>query len=145
AGASRPPGKPIAGPPAQRSVADLRSLPAAPQTHRGSMLFHSIRRMGSGATGQLTNPGARDFGPRALGFGLLDPLGYGAPAVITGFNGIDINDSAGTGESCFCLPPDGDMAAGPNHVIVGVNLAFRVFDKSGSPLTPSTSYDAFFN
>ena len=51
------------------------------------MLFHSIRRGASRATGQITGPGARDFGPGTLGFGPLDPLGYGAPAVITGFNG----------------------------------------------------------
>src|SRR5437867_4480867 len=91
ASASRPPGKPIAGPPAQRSVADLRSLPTAPRTSGGSMLFHSTHRLASGAAGSIANSGARDFGGGTLGFGRLDPSGYGAPAVITGFNGIDIN------------------------------------------------------
>src|SRR5437867_6240429 len=75
ANAARPPGKPIAGAPAWRSVVDLRSLPAAPRTSGGSMLFHSIRRGASRATGQITGPGARDFGPGTLGFGPLDPLG----------------------------------------------------------------------
>src|SRR4029078_10702683 len=109
-----------------------------PQAHSASLPFHSTRR---GLSGPLLSIQARSPIPDPR-----PPLsGSAAPAVITGFNGIDINDSAGSGQSCFCLPPDGDMAAGPNHVIVGVNLAFRVFNKSGSPLTPSISYDAFFN
>ncbi|MFL5731953.1 MAG: dockerin type I domain-containing protein [Chloroflexia bacterium] len=131
-------GSPVTTPAASRSVVDLRALPAPPtgaQSRGGVLPFQSNRR----------GP-ERILGSRHSALSILsEPLGYGAPAVITGFNGIDINDSAGQGSSCFCLPPDGDMAAGPNHVIVDVNQAFRVFNKSGSPQTPSISFDAFFN
>src|SRR4029077_7361247 len=42
------------------------------------------------------------------------------------------------------VPPDTDGDVGPNHYIEGLNVAFRVFDKSGNPLTPVTTFNSFF-
>ena len=47
-------------------------------------------------------------------------------------------------EACACAPPDSDGDVGPNHYIEAVNVAFRVFDKSGTPLTPVTTYNSLF-
>src|SRR5205823_4374913 len=83
--------------------------------------------------------------PSSILADLFNPLTYGAPTIITGFEGININDSNGPGSTCFCVPPDGDMAAGPNYVIVGVNQSFRVFNKNGVPSTPPIAFGAFFD
>ena len=34
--------------------------------------------------------------------------------------------------------------SGPNHYVQSVNSAFRVFDKSGNPLTPAITFNSFF-
>jgi len=47
-------------------------------------------------------------------------------------------------EACACAPPDSDGDVGPNHYIEAINVAFRVFDKSGTPLTPVTTYNSLF-
>src|ERR1700730_16520475 len=36
-------------------------------------------------------------------------------------------------QACACAPPDSDGDVGPNHYIEAINVAFRVFDKSGNP------------
>ena len=41
-------------------------------------------------------------------------------------------------------PSDPTGAAGPNHYIGGWNVGFRIFDKSGNPLTPSASLSSLF-
>ncbi len=40
------------------------------------------------------------------------------------------------------LPPDNNMAVGPNHVFQMVNLFHRVFDKSGTPLTAPLKFSS---
>src|SRR5439155_21157534 len=60
------------------------------------------------------------------------------PPLLT-FDGI--NSSA---SGCGCLPPDTNGDVGPNHYVQTVNPGFRVFDKSGNPLTPFTTYNSFF-
>jgi hypothetical protein len=47
-------------------------------------------------------------------------------------------------QACACAPPDSDGDVGPNHYIEAINVAFRVFDKSGNPLTPVTTYNSLF-
>ena len=43
-----------------------------------------------------------------------------------------------------CYPPDPNGDVGPNHYVQAVNTSFRVFDKSGNPLTPVTTFNSFF-
>ncbi|MBM4166912.1 MAG: T9SS type A sorting domain-containing protein [Ignavibacteria bacterium] len=52
-------------------------------------------------------------------------LGNSRPVVEKNFRGI--NDQGG-------FPPDPIMAAGPNHIMVLVNSAFRIYDKNGTTL-----------
>ena len=46
---------------------------------------------------------------------------------------------------CACAPPDSDGDVGPNHYVEAINQAFQVFDKTGTPLSPVTTYDSFFS
>jgi len=130
-------GRPLPGPAARLRVVDLRTLPPAdPRPPAFPILpFH---RVGAPAGAAAAAPGAPGGGLAGL-FGSIT-----APGIITGFNGISSEESGGAGGPCFCVPPDGDMAAGPNHVIIGVNQAFLVFSKTGTPLTAPINYDTFF-
>ena len=47
-------------------------------------------------------------------------------------------------DACSCAPPDSDGDVGPNHYVEAVNVAFRVFDKNGNPLSPVTTYNTLF-
>jgi len=51
------------------------------------------------------------------------------PTLGTNFNGLDIADCCGGGG--WSWPPDPDIAVGPNHILVAVNSAFAIFNKSG--------------
>ncbi len=42
------------------------------------------------------------------------------------------------------MPPDTEIAVGPNHIIVVVNVAFEIYDKSGTLLSGPTTFSSFF-
>jgi len=60
----------------------------------------------------------------------------------TGFASIDYNECCGGGGS---VPPDPELAAGPNHVIAVVNVAFEIYDTSGNSLVGPTTFSSFFS
>ncbi|MDQ6740708.1 MAG: S-layer homology domain-containing protein, partial [Actinomycetota bacterium] len=131
-----PAGKPAAGPPAALQVVDLRHLPpdaGGHSGHAGTLPFRAPHGLVAPPNFKATlNPGATGAAP----FTFLN--------IITGFNGINSEVSGGSGGPCGCVPPDGDMAIGPSHVIVGVNQAFQVFSKTGVTMTLPIGYDTFF-
>jgi hypothetical protein len=56
-------------------------------------------------------------------------------------------EGLGVGYPGFTLtgvPPDPNLAVGPNHIVQWVNNAFMVFDKSGAPLMPAPVSDSTF-
>jgi len=59
----------------------------------------------------------------------------------TGFDSIDLRHCCGGGGS---VPPDPEMAAGPNHVIAVVNVALEIYDTSGKSLGGPTTLSSFF-
>lgn len=61
------------------------------------------------------------------------------------FNGIDASDCCTNSGFSATVPPDVDMAAGPDHLIVVVNIAFEVFDKQGNSLTGPIPFAQFFD
>jgi len=69
---------------------------------------------------------------------ILTPIPNMPPPLLT-FDGTDRPTSG-----CNCRPPDTNGDVGPNHYVQTVNTGFRVFDKSGTPLTPFTTYNSFF-
>ena len=60
------------------------------------------------------------------------------PPLLT-FEGMNVSETF-----CNCAPPDSDGDVGPNHYVEALNVAFRVYDKSGNPLTPPTTFNSLF-
>src|SRR5262249_21257204 len=121
-------------------IVDLRSLPPASNSTGKTLPFRHPR--GAAALSRAQSYAAAHPSEFVKA---LSPEGFGAPSLVTGFNGITSEESGGSGGACGCVPPDGDMAAGPNNVIVDVNQAFRVFNKSGVPQTGPIGFDTFFD
>ena len=57
-----------------------------------------------------------------------------------GFDSIDYTECCGGGGN---VPPDPELAVGPNHVIAVVNVAFEIYDKAGNTLVPPTTFASF--
>jgi hypothetical protein len=90
------------------------------------------------AMNQTASTAVQDIG------GAQTPAGF-KPRLGVAFDAIDASDCCtGTGFAAF-VPPDPDMAAGPNHVIVVVNSTFEVFDKQGKSLTGPIQFATFFD
>ena len=64
-----------------------------------------------------------------------------APSAGTSFDSLDANDCCGGGLN---VPPDPELAVGPNHIIAVVNVAFEIYDKSGNVLSGPTTFSSFF-
>lgn len=64
-----------------------------------------------------------------------------APSAGIAFDALDYNECCGGGGN---VPPDPDIAVGPNHIIAVVNVAFKIFDKSGNLLAGPTTLSSFF-
>lgn len=77
--------------------------------------------------------------------GMPDPLARN-PENQTKYPGrapIVVNLNANNGPSF--TPTDPTIAVGPNHVIAGWNIGFRIFDKDLNPLTNSASLNTIFS
>ncbi|WP_374689885.1 hypothetical protein [Promineifilum sp.] len=63
-----------------------------------------------------------------------------APAVGASFESINYTECCGGGGN---VPPDPELAVGPNHVIAVVNVAFEIYNKSGQSLKAPTTFSSF--
>ncbi len=63
-----------------------------------------------------------------------------APTSSAGFDSLDYTECCGGGGN---VPPDPEIAAGPNHVIAVVNVAFEIYDTNGNSLVGPTTFDSF--
>lgn len=78
--------------------------------------------------------------------GSQKPVGKKIAAAGVDFNAIDAADCCTNSGFSATVPPDADMAAGPDHLIVVVNIAFEIYDKQGNSLTGGpVSFAEFFN
>ena len=96
---------------------------------RGRVINRSIRPSRDGALS--TESPIQNISPQPL------------PTPSLSFEGISIADTISLGQGF--LPPDTVGEAGPNHFVQAVNVAFRVWDKSGNPLTPTISIGSLFS
>ncbi len=64
------------------------------------------------------------------------------PGTTVNFEGQSIFDTIAVGQGF--LPPDTVGDVGPNHYVQMVNSTFRIWDKTGAPLIPTTSIGALF-
>jgi hypothetical protein len=71
--------------------------------------------------------GKRGSGPSSSTAAPSQALGPAVASVGVGFDGIDDAESFCGG----CLPPDGAIAVGLQHVLGAVNTAFKIWNKSG--------------
>ena len=69
---------------------------------------------------------------------LAAPLTGQAPVPGTGWPSLDYNDGSG-------VPPDPEMAAGPNHLIAAVNSSFAIYNKTGSLVGGPYEFGTFMN
>ena len=65
-----------------------------------------------------------------------------APSSGTSFDSLDYTECCGGGGN---VPPDPELAVGPNHVIAVVNVAFEIYDKSGNSLVGPTTFSSFMS
>ena len=63
-----------------------------------------------------------------------------APTAGVNFDSIDFTECCGGGGN---VPPDPELAVGPNNVIAVVNVAFEIYDKSGTSLSGPTTFASF--
>jgi hypothetical protein len=108
----------------------VRDMP--PQAHRnGPPEEKPVRRATAHrSSGDVVDPvvqASTTTAASAQGLGQWDGLGAGYP-----------------GFSITAVPPDPNIAVGPNHIVQWVNNAFVVFDKSGGIVNPPVSDDTFW-
>jgi hypothetical protein len=72
------------------------------------------------------------------------PIAPGAdgPVASVSFDSLDANSCCGGSTN---VPPDPELAVGPNHIIAVVNVAFEIYDKSGTRLQGPTTFASFFS
>ncbi|PYJ31131.1 MAG: hypothetical protein DME90_00040, partial [Verrucomicrobia bacterium] len=116
------------------AVRDLPYIPPAPQILTERMIPHSRPNLKEPA--QSETSAFPQF--QSLLKGIFHAMPNMPPPLLT-FDGINSSTSG-----CGCLPPDPNGDVGPNHYVQTVNEGFRVFDKSGNPLGPFTTYNSFF-
>ena len=77
--------------------------------------------------------------------GSSKPVGQ-KPKLQTEFNAIDAADCCDDVPFTAAVPPDPDLAVGPNHVIAVVNVAFEIYDKNGNSLSGGpVGFSEFFD
>ncbi len=69
-------------------------------------------------------------------------LSQTVPLLGSSFDALDVNDCCGGGAT---VPPDPELAAGPNHLIAVVNVALEIYDKSGTSLLGPITLSTLFN
>lgn len=79
--------------------------------------------------GQRADRNVQNYQPEAL---------LGSLAINSSFKSIDYTQSQQG------VPPDPDIMVGRDHIVVGVNTSFQVFDKSGTSLIGPILYEDFW-
>jgi len=74
--------------------------------------------------------------------GTVTALAAATASAGPGFESIDLSECCGGGGS---VPPDPELAAGPNHVIAVVNVAFEIYNTGGVSLRGPTTFASFFS
>jgi hypothetical protein len=126
----------LIGPAVVNNLRDLPYVPSGPKIEREVMMRHPRRGPSEPAESE-TSPFPQF---QSLLGKIFRPIPNMPPPLLT-FDGVS---RIGPPVACNCLPPDTNGDVGPNHYVQSVNEAFRVFDKSGNPLGPVTSFDSFF-
>jgi Kelch motif len=124
-----------------RTTTDVRHLPYIP--NEGEIEERRLTRYAFPNSGPLPSAPAAPSSPwmQKLLKNIFRPVPT-MPGPLLTFDGM--NSSGPNGTNCGCLPPDTDGDVGPDHYVEALNVAFRVFDKSGNALTPVTTFNTLF-
>ncbi|MGH2536780.1 MAG: Ig-like domain-containing protein [Candidatus Promineifilaceae bacterium] len=68
--------------------------------------------------------------------------GSRAPVPGVAFDSLDFTQCCGGGGN---VPPDPELAVGPNHAIAVVNVAFEIYSTNGNVLVPATTFASFMS
>ncbi|MCA9993162.1 MAG: hypothetical protein KDE29_19375, partial [Anaerolineales bacterium] len=98
---------------------------------RGEIDLDEIESIVSAAEREARQAAAMQLPPDETVQTALSGPGLRAPTPGTSFASIDYTQCCGGGGS---VPPDPEMAAGPNHLIVVVNVSVAIYNKSGGLL-----------
>src|SRR6266545_7379098 len=124
--------------PISPSHVDLRTLPPGRDMSRPEK-----PRLRPGGKAQLDQEKAA-AALLAPGKGIQVAIRAGAAPLTTstgvGFDGINSGESF-----CGCYPPDGAVAAGPNHLVAAVNTAFKIWDKTGTVVLQAATLGSLFS
>lgn len=71
---------------------------------------------------------------------VLSPEGFRAPTPGVSFDSLDYSDNLSGS-----VPPDPELAVGPDHVIAVVNTSFQIYDKTGTALTVPIPFATFLS
>ena len=137
---------------AQATTADLSAIPAGvydpdnqfDRWQRGEIDLHedeSIRPAAEIAAMRKASerlPASANISPatEAIGPSVNAPASAGAS-----FDSISYTECCGGGGN---VPPDPELAVGPNHAIAVVNVALEIYNKSGATLLGPTTFASFF-
>lgn len=120
----------------------VRDLPSIDLTGQPKTVFFEVDREPPSDRAGVHDP-ETGHGPHALR--IDDPLalqsllwsggGSQSPGLSVDFDGLP---------STIVGPPDSEGAVGPDHYFQTVNVAFRIFDKQGTPLTGPTPTNALW-
>lgn len=73
------------------------------------------------------------------------PAGPGASAPVVGIHFESISFTECCGLAGGNVPPDPELAVGPNHIIAVANVAFEIYDKAGNSLVGPTTFASFMS
>ena len=119
-------------PPGMEVSKEKRIESPVSEEERERMLEDSKRLPPNARAARGLMSGPSNDGPSTLG-----------PTVGTGWASIDYIGASV--DNIGSVPPDPEIAVGPNHVIVTVNSAFQIYDKSGNTVVAETDFDNFFS
>ncbi len=108
---------------------------------RGEVDFSKGHKMRSDDEIDALREAAFGLPPIAIESFSAGAIAAAAPVAGVSFDSIDYNGCCGGGGN---VPPDPEMAAGPNHLIAAVNVSFEIYDKTGVSLVGPTTYASLF-
>lgn len=105
------------------------------EVHEPGKVFADAATMARmAAEGRRRAPRGRSLAVSTSASDVTAPL---APAVRKQFNGLNMSQSGGW------IPPDTTLAAGPEHILQGVNVAFRLSTKANTGVITQAGEDHF--
>ncbi|MCG8346727.1 MAG: Ig-like domain-containing protein [Chloroflexales bacterium] len=143
---------PIVHTPVRPTVVDLRTIRPGQRDpnsqldrwQRGEIDLDERDGIVSAAELQARQDAARQLPPDPnvqIAADAADRPSPSAPSQGIGFDSLDYTECCGGGGN---VPPDPELAVGPNHIIAVVNVAFEIYDKNGTTLRSPTTFASFF-